>query len=92
MSHGYTPRFPHGGRATEIVAWRWRSDGAQGWPPCLAPMDPDDPEDAAVLAAAKAEAEATAEQLFAQFDADGSGSLDTVEVRDPPRRHFAALL
>jgi hypothetical protein len=81
---------PCGGRYSAAAAplWprcrRWRSER----PTCtvqrgpgLPDMDPDDPEDAAALAAAKAEAEAAAEQLFVQFDADGSGSLDTGEVR-----------
>lgn len=44
-------------------------------------MDPDDPDDAAVLAAQKEGAAAEAQRLFSKFDADGSGSLDKTEVR-----------
>ena len=44
-------------------------------------MDPNDPEDAAALAAQKAAAAAEAQRLFDRFDADNSGSLDRNEVR-----------
>ena len=44
-------------------------------------MDPDDPEDAAAIAAAKQAAEARVAALFDKFDADGSGFLDAQGVR-----------